>query len=120
MFEGRYLGAWNLMDDQGNKKDLTLTIARVEADQVVGEGGKSSKKPIVHFQPQGSYQPLPMALNKTNMKTIVAMYGTYDVRQWVGKKITLFGTTTQFGGQEKECIRIRPRIPGEGKADAAK
>ena len=111
MFEGRFLGAWNLLDEQGAKHDLTLTIARVEAGKVVGTGGKEARKPVLHFQPKGTFQALPMALNKTNMKLIVGKYGTHDTRQWSGNKVTLNPTTTQIGGVEMECIRIRPSIP---------
>lgn len=112
MFEGKYIGAWNLIDAEGNKRDLTLTIARVEAQQIVGEGGKTNKKPLVHFEPRGEHTFLPMVAGKTVAKTIAAMYGN-DTRHWVGKRITLYATTTSVGGTEKDCIRVRPTVPPE-------
>jgi hypothetical protein len=114
MFEGKYIGAWNLIDDQGNKRDLVLTIARVEAAEIVGEGGKTNKKPLVHFEPK-SRAWLPMVAGKTVAKTIAALYGN-DTRQWVGKRICLYATTTSVGGQEKDCIRVRPQVPPEPSA----
>jgi hypothetical protein len=112
MFEGKYMGAWNLVDGEGNKRDLTLTISGVEAQKIVGEGGKENKKPLISFAPTGTFQALPMVAGKTVAKTIAGMYGN-DTRAWVGKKVTLYATTTSVGGQEKDCIRVRPAIPKE-------
>jgi hypothetical protein len=112
MYEGKYLGAWNLMDNDGNKRELTLTIVRVEAQQIIGEGGKTNKKPVVHFEPRGDHAFLPMVAGKTVAKTVAAMYGN-DTKHWIGKRITLFATTTNVGGTEKDCIRVRPNIPAE-------
>jgi len=116
MFEGRYLGAWNLVDPDGNQREVTITIDHVEAQQIVGEGGKTNKKPVITFQ-GGKW--LPMVCGKTVARTIAGMYGN-DTRHWVGKRITLYATTTQVGGQEKDCIRVRPMIPpANGKAKGA-
>ena len=40
------------------------------------------------------------------------MYGNY-VEKWVGKKITLYVSTTRNpdGTGDVECIRIRPTVP---------
>ena len=82
------------------------------------EGGISNKKPILRF----AGKKLPMVCAKTNAKTIAAMFGN-DTKNWIGKRIQLYSTTTQVGGQEKDCIRVRPTIPEErkakGQADAA-
>jgi hypothetical protein len=112
MFEGKYIGAWNLIDNEGTKRDMTLTIAKVEAQQIIGEGGKTNKKPLISFEPKGDFMPLPMVAGKTVAKTIAGMYGN-DTRAWVGRKVTLYATTTSVGGAEKDCIRIRPAIPAE-------
>lgn len=93
-------------------KDVTVTIERVTAGELTGTGGKKSKKPLCYFKEGTSKKPL--ALNSTNCKTIAAMYGN-DTEQWVGKRITLFPTTTQFGSEQMECIRVRPTIPTEAK-----
>jgi len=114
MFEGKYLGAWNLVDGEGTKRDCTVTISGVAAQQIVGEGGKTNKKPVVTFEGKD----LPMVCGKTVAKTIAAMYGN-DTKNWLGKRITLFATTTSVGGQEKDCIRVRPNIPTERKTPNA-
>jgi len=104
MFDSEYLGAWDL------PRDATVTIAGVKAGQLVGEKGRTAKKPIITF----AGKQKAFAANKTNCRTIAAMYGT-DTRQWVGKRITLYATTTEFGGKQMDCIRVRPQVPAAAK-----
>jgi hypothetical protein len=94
-------------------KDVTLTIDRVVGGQLVGTGGKKSKKPLCHFK-EGR-EPKPLALNATNCKTIAAMYGN-DVENWSGKRITIYPTKTQMGGEEVDCIRVRPKKPAAARS----
>lgn len=117
MFDREYIGAWDL------PHDVTVTISRVVAGELVGEGGRKAKKPIVYFEGKDK----GFAANKTNCKIIAAMYGT-DTRKWVGRSITLYPTTTEMGGKTHDCIRVRPQIPagkrrpngnGNGKPAAA-
>lgn len=100
MFDSEYLGAWDL------PRDATVTIAGVKAGQLVGEKGRTAKKPIITFQGKQK----AFAANKTNCRTIAAMYGT-NTREWIGKRITLYATTTEFGGKQMDCIRVRPQVP---------
>lgn len=101
MFDREYLGVWDL---QG--RDVTVTIAKVAGVTLVAQGNRKSKKPVVWFERTEK----ALALNKTNAKTIAAMYGN-DTETWVGKRITLYPTTTTFGSETVEAIRVRPRIP---------
>lgn len=104
MQDSDWLRAYDL---QG--KDYTVTIEKVVAGEVTGEGGIKSKKPVAFFK--GAKKPL--ALCATNCKTIARMYGN-DTVEWVGKQITLFCTTTRAkSGEETECIRIRQMRAGE-------
>lgn len=109
MFDKEHLGAWDL---QG--RDVTVTIEDVKAGQLVGEGGKKAKKPILRFVGKEK----TMACNVTNARTIAGMYGN-DVTAWRGKKITIYPTVTQFGGKEMECIRVRPTVPSGKEATDA-
>lgn len=104
MFDREYIGAWDL------PHDVTVTISRVVAGELVGEGGRKAKKPIVYFEGKDK----GFAANKTNCKIIAAMYGT-DTRKWVGRAITLYPTTTEMGGKTHDCIRVRPQIPTTAK-----
>lgn len=94
-------------------RDVTLTIERIVAGTLVGTSGKASKKPILYFKGTEKGYALPI----TMAKVIQQMYGTFDLDKWIGKKITLYPSTTQMGGQTVECIRIRPTIP-KGKGEA--
>lgn len=104
MFDSEYIGAWDL------PRDVTVTIASVKAGQLVGEKGRTAKKPILRFERTEK----AFAANKTNCKTIAAMYGT-NTREWIGKRVTLYATVTEFGGKQVECIRVRPQVPAEAK-----
>jgi len=106
MFDGKYLGAWNLVDAKGAKRDVTVQIDSVRAEKITMEGGVQNKKPLIAFRGK----ELPMVCCKTNAKTIATMYGP-DTSKWVGRWITLYPTTTQVGGAEKDCIRVRPQPP---------
>lgn len=101
MFDRDYIGAWDLAG-----KDVVVTIARVRGETLTMQGSKKTKKPVVWFEGKDK----GFVCNKTNAKAIAGMYGS-DTAKWVGKKITLFPTTTQFGNETHECIRVRPTIP---------
>lgn len=110
MMDRRWLFAFDL-----GGKDATLTIERVTKGEVQGEQNQKSNKPICYFKGRDKAgEPIkPLALNVTNCKTIAGMYGN-DTDDWAGKRVTLFPTTTRAkGGEEVECIRVRPRVPPE-------
>lgn len=107
-FDREYLHACDL---QGAARDLT--ISRVASGTIVSEGGRKTRKPVVFFEArEGREAPKGLALNKTNSKTIASLYGA-DTAAWIGKRVTLYPTTTTFGKEEVECIRVRPVAPKE-------
>jgi len=87
-------------------RDVTLQIEKVVAGELAGEKGRKTKKPMISFV--GARKKL--AINKTNGKTIASLYGN-DTDGWTGRWITIFPTTTDFGGETVECIRVRPQVP---------
>ncbi len=101
MFDREYLGAWDVAG-----RDYTLEISRVVVAELTSEGNRKTRKPVVYFKDAQK----GLALNKTNARTIAGLYGN-DTRAWLGKRITLFATTTTFGRDTVECIRIRPEVP---------
>jgi len=101
LLDKKYVGAWDL-----EGRDVTLTITRVEAAKIKSQRGEE-QKPVIWFK--GTAKAL--IANVTNCKTIAAMYGN-KTEDWIGKRITLYATTTNAeGGKEVECVRIRPGIP---------
>jgi hypothetical protein len=93
-------------------RDITVEISGVSQGKV-GRGKQESKKPVISF----AGKKKQLACNKTNGKIIAALYGS-DVAKWKGRLITLYPTTTQFGGETVECVRVRNFVPQKGaKAD---
>lgn len=110
MYEKDFIYAYDL-----EGRDVTVTIERVVAGTISGKGGKSSKKPVVYFK--GSRKGLGLCI--TNARIIAQLFGSFDSEKWIGKRITLYPTTTQFGSDTVECVRIRPMVPAASvKSDA--
>jgi hypothetical protein len=87
-------------------RDVTVEIESVEAGELVGSGGKKTRKPVARFRGKNK----PLGLCATNCKTIAKLYGD-DTDKWIGKRITLYPTTTSLAGETVECIRVRPHVP---------
>lgn len=104
LYDKDFIGAWSLPDG----KDVTVTITKVKGGELVGPGGRKAKKPVVYMR--GTEKGF--ALNATNGKTIATMYGPH-IEGWVGKRITIYKSTTRNpnGDGEVECLRVRPQVP---------
>jgi hypothetical protein len=99
LYDKEYLYAFDL-----GGKPATLTIEKVIRGTLVGEGGKSNKKPVIYFK-EGK-EKKGLACNITNGRAIASMYGV-NIEDWIGKRITIYPTTTTFGPKTVECIRVR-------------
>lgn len=108
MFDKEFLYHYDL---QG--RDVTVTIRKVIQGAVQGTDGKKAKKPVVYFEKTEK----GLALNITNVRTIGGIYG-FKAEEWIGKRITLYPTTTQMAGKTVECIRVRPTPPKSNVKDA--
>ena len=106
MYDKEYLYSYDL-----DGRDVTVCIERISRGTLTGKGNKQTKKPVAYFR--GKQKGLALCI--TNAKTIANMYGSFKASDWIGKWITLFPTTTTFGPDTVECIRIRPQIPQRGK-----
>jgi hypothetical protein len=120
MMDMPYLGAYSLADLP--KKEITLTIKSVKAEKIIGEGGKSNRKPVARFKEEGqAISPdnvvKPMVLNSTNCKTLADLAKSNDTDNW-NLRITVFATQTTFGGKQTDCLRIRPFLAEEPKTAA--
>ncbi len=110
MMESNYLGAWDLMNDDGSTREKIVKITKVEKGEVVSQAGKA-RKPIVHFE--GA--PKAMVFNVTNCKTVSRLYGN-DPTLWKDKKITLYVGEATSNGETVPALRVRPKAPS-GKAE---
>lgn len=93
-------------------RDIAMTIKSVSIGEIPIAGtSKSEKRPVIEF----AERPKKLVLNRTNAKTIAKLYGVMT-KDWIGRAVTLFPTTTKLKGETVDCIRIRPSIPSEVKA----
>lgn len=96
LYPGRFLKA-----DMLKGRKVTLTIKGIVLEDLIGETGKPAAKVVVSF----IERPLELVLPKTNGECLKRMFGN-NPNHWIGKKITLFPTTTRFGSATVDCIRI--------------
>lgn len=90
-------------------KQVTLKIADVDLEELVGDKGAQLKGVISFEKTQKK-----LALNKTNGLCLRAMFGK-KLSEWVGKRVTLF--PSQWNGED--CIRVfgSPDIAEETEID---
>jgi hypothetical protein len=96
LYPGRFLKA-----DMLKGMKVTLTIKNIDIEELVGEKNKAEPKVVVSF----AERPFDYVLPKTNGFCLKRMFGN-DPHLWIGKKITIYPTTTKFGREDVDCIRI--------------
>jgi hypothetical protein len=82
-------------------KDKVVTIKEV-CFKLVGEA--KVNKGVVMFQEFDR----GMVLNRTNLKRVIAQHGM-ETDDWVGKKVTLYPSETDFQGKTVPCLRVREK-----------
>tara|TARA_B100000029_G_scaffold166576_2_gene162788 strand:- start:135 stop:545 length:411 start_codon:yes stop_codon:yes gene_type:complete len=92
--------SWLKAADLGGR-EVTVPMAEVRIE-TVGQGTDAEEVPVLFFAGQAK----GLILNKTNARSISQLYGT-ETTGWAGRQVTLFPTTTQFGAETRECIRIK-------------
>jgi len=106
MYPNEYLCAADL-----HGKDVTLTISAIGQETLKRTDGSEDSAWILDFSEMEKREGTDrkrLVLNKTNATTIAAQHGPEN-GEWVGKKITVYPTTTRAFGEIVECIRIRPK-----------
>ena len=103
MYPGRFLKA-----DMLKGKKVTVTITGIEGEDLIGENNKAKSEWIVRIKER----PLQLVLNKTNAFCLYRMFGG-DPHSWIGRRVTIYPTTTKFGRDTLDCIRVwgSPDIP---------
>jgi hypothetical protein len=102
MYDSNWIYAFDLKG-----RDVTVTIKEVKAGKVKN-ATKEERKPVLYFKESKDQRGL--VLCKTNARLVASLYGN-DVDVWPGKRVTLYPTTTTFGKDTVDCIRIRPAVP---------
>ena len=85
------------------KRLTTVTIAKVY-EHTFDQSGET--KPALDF----SDFDQSMALNKTQIATLIDLFGT-DVRAWAGQRINLQPVPTQFAGKSSIMITLADAQP---------
>lgn len=94
--------------DLGTSAPL-VTIDRVEVEPA---GRDREMKPVLYFKGKEK----GVVLNKTNSNMIATLTGSRDTDDWAGCQIRIYATTTEFGGETVECIRIKGAGPQQQAA----
>lgn len=98
LFDATYLRWFDIAD----KGDVTVEITKVRREEVTLRGGAKKMVPIVTFK--GAKKEF--VLNRTNGESIAELHGPKP-SNWIGKKVTLYVTTTNLKGKPVNCIRVR-------------
>lgn len=106
LFPSLYLKAAEL---QG--KDVTVTIEKVQLEELTMRGGLKKKKGVIYLRGKEKM----IVLNRTNAETIVKLYGP-DTNGWIGKRITIYADRVTFGRETVDAIRVRPKVPADKNA----
>jgi len=96
MYPGRFLKA-----DMLKGQKVTVTIIQIMGEDLIGENNKTKSEWVVKIKER----PLQLVLNKTNGFCLYRMFGS-DPHSWLDKRITIYPTTTKFGRETLDCIRI--------------
>lgn len=101
LYPGRFIKAGELLG-----KKVTLTIADVDLEDLVGDDGQAKAKAILSFRET----PKKLVTCKTNGFCLKEMFGK-QIAAWIGKRVTLFPDT--WNGEP--CIRVwgSPDIPAD-------
>ena len=110
-FDSSVLRVWHL---DGKERIFRIaSVRRLESEMYEDGERKMTRQPLLRLQNgKGQDVPLPLALNKTNAKTIARLYGN-DPRKWEGRLIALYPDKAEAFGQMVDCIRIRPEDPSK-------
>lgn len=96
-------GAWLKGDDLDEGRTV-VTIKSAE-EQTFQDG---KKQPVLEFLEVEQ----KLSLNKTRVKKLVELLGK-DTDEWIGQRIALYPTPTQYNG--KEFISVAITAPPKGK-----
>lgn len=90
-------------------KDFVATVREVLTNQEVGKD--KVKKGVIYFKEfeRG------VVVNKTIRMTMELLHGD-EVSEWVGRKVILYPTETEFEGSMKPVVRIRRKLVSESPA----
>lgn len=90
----KYLGVADL-----EEREHVCTIEEV----TVTEYEDGTIAPLVKFKQFDK----AFGLNKTCTNVLIELFG-HESDEWIGQRVTLYPTTTEFKGKNCPCIRVKP------------
>src|SRR4051794_41038388 len=106
LFPSKYLKPEDLAGSE-----VTVTIANVAVEEI---GQSKDRKALLALVGITKW----FVLNKTNVNAIGKLHGP-NFAGWIGKQIVLYRTTTSFGGETVDCIRVKAPPAGGAPPAAA-
>lgn len=104
VFPTEHISHWDLKG-----KERTLTIKSVDLNGKRWIKGRRERAIVLYFE--GAHKGLCVNAGIYATIAILLGYGD-DVEAWVGRRITLYpATDDQIRGEDKRCVRVRPRVP---------
>jgi len=103
IFNPNYIGEWAF--ESGEEKPVT--IADVRKETLTNQDGGQELRWVLHFKENEK----PLALNKTNSRTLEKLTGESSPEQWTGAGIILFVQKIKAFGELTGAVRIRPVKP---------
>jgi hypothetical protein len=92
-----------------NGQDWIVTIKSFNLEKVGDEG---QNKPIIYFEEEVvAGKNKGMICGSRVSQTISKLLGSPVLKDWIGKKIVIFGIEEKNFGQVKDVVRVRPFIP---------
>lgn len=96
-----YLGSWDLIDANGQTKNVTVTIKDIKKQMVHDGKGGQSECIVLFFN-----ECKPMIMNATNLKVTAKVMGSNYIEDWVGKKIEIGTEKVRAFGEIHDALRI--------------
>ena len=85
------------------EKPALLTIKKFGVEKVGDD-----QRPVIWFKELEK----GLSLNITNGNTIEEICGSADPGRWMGQRVVLYKTQTDYKGERVDCIRVRAPKPG--------
>ena len=108
----KFLGGWDLQDENGKTVDMVVTIKEVKSELTFNQKSQSEESVItVYFE-----ECKPIILNSENRKTLKKVTDTGFIEEIAGKKIQLTTKRIKAFGEWWDAIRIVKKAPTKDSA----
>lgn len=97
-----YIGAYSLQPNE----ERVVTITKVVQESVVNSKGESEPCAVIHLKDEK-----PFILNATNRETLIKVFETPYVENWIGKSFVVYAKTIKAFGGTVDALRIKPIKP---------